>query len=34
MAAVVEFNGDAIISSTLDGVVTSWNRRRRSSSVI
>ena len=26
LAAVVEFNGDCIISSTRDGVITSWNR--------
>jgi PAS domain S-box-containing protein len=25
MAAVIEFSGDAIITSTLDGVITSWN---------
>jgi diguanylate cyclase (GGDEF)-like protein/PAS domain S-box-containing protein len=25
MAAVVEFSGDAIIASTLDGVITNWN---------
>ena len=25
MAALIEYNGDAIVSSTVDGVVTSWN---------